>query len=534
MADIRCVDKQGSEFTVSPEALASGFMERGTYYFEIIPESRLFVDDEPLESSRHEAFDAWRWEPGFYAGKVVAELIDTDGKVLATYHFDVAPDQNKLGETSFAAMFDELLAFDIRLLMGNEYARLEVGREGLTSNPHLQYARLKRYGPALLSAFTEVLRKPLTRLHRERTLRPAHQLRRIDRQTLRRALQDPAATALLYNLEQANTSGEVLHFDVPTVFEDLDNPANQALAVVLGETLRRSRYVIAALQKIINGEGDMGARSALTPRLGRRIEFLEGLHSDLRRIQRREPFCSLRQPRISAAGLNAISAHPAYARAYRHGWYVLRPGIDGSSEGERLWISPTWEIYERWCYLQVVAMMKSIYPDLQWRDRWPGTSLDYIRCTGRGIDTQVDVWLQVHCPAFDQPASHGFSSISGARYPDIVVTVESPAGSSFLVMDAKYRVERKWVLEGMVSAHLYRDCLRWKGRKPDLSILLVPRAGGAPLLETMTYQKANGVGVAVLSVEHNGLQAVLKPFARGCTDSESAELPRAATPLPLN
>jgi hypothetical protein len=534
MADIRCVDKQGSEFTVSPEALASGFMERGTYYFEIIPESRLFVDDEPLESSHHEAFDAWRWEPGFYAGKVIAELVDSGGKVLATYHFDVAPDQNKLGETSFAAMLDELLAFDARLLMGNEYAQLEVGREGLTSNPHLQYARLKRYGPALLAAFNEVLRKPLTRLHRERTLRPAHQLRRVDRQTLRRAWQDPAAMALLYNLERANASVEVLHFDVPTVFENLDNPANQALAVVLGEILRRSRHVIAALQKIIDGEGDTGARSALAPRLGRRIEFLEGLHRDLRKIQRKEPFGSLRQPQISAAGLNAISAHPAYARVYRHGWYVLRPGIDGSSEGERLWISPTWEIYERWCYLQVVAMMKSIYPDLQWCDRWPGTSLDYIRCTGRGIDTQVDVWLQVNCPAFDQPASHGFSSISGARYPDIVVTVESPAGSSFIVMDAKYRVERKWVLEGMVSAHLYRDCLRWRGRKPNLSILLVPRAGGAPLLETMTYQQANGVGVAVLSVEHNGLQAVLTPFVPGFTDSESTELSMAAIPWPLN
>lgn len=524
MAIIRCIDKQGSTFTVSPEALVSGFMERGTYYFEIVPASRLFVDDEPLERARHEAFDAWRWEPGFYAGKVIAELVDTSGKVVASYHFDVAPDQNKLGEVSFAAMLDELLAFDTRLLLGNEYAQLEVGHEGRTSNPHLQYARLKRYGPALLSAFTEVLRKPLTQLHRERTLRPTHQLRRIDRQTLRRALQDPAATALLRNPEQASAGSEGLYFDVPTVFEDLDNPANQALAVVLGKALRRSRYVIAALQKIIDGEGDTGARSALAPRLGRRIEFLEGLHSDLRRIQRTEPFCSLRQPRISAAGLNAISAHPAYARAYRHGWYVLRPGIDGSREGERLWISPTWEIYERWCYLQVVAIMKSIYPDLQWHDLWPDSRMDVVRCEGRSSDVQVNVLLQVRCPAFDQPASHGFSSISGKRYPDIVVTVESPAGSSFIVMDAKYRVERKWVLEGMVSAHLYRDCLRWKGRKPDLSILLVPRAGGAPLLETLTYQEAHGVGVAVLSVEHNGLQAVLKPVVPGCTDSESAAL----------
>ncbi|PRA52568.1 MULTISPECIES: DUF2357 domain-containing protein [Pseudomonas] len=533
MAIIRCIDKQGGTFSVSPEVLVSGFMERGTYYFEIVPESRLFVDDEPLAISRHEAFDAWRWEPGFYAGKVIAELVSAGGKLLATYHFDVAADQNKLGELSFAAMLDELLAFDTRLLMGNEYAQLEVGREGRTSNPHLQYARLKRYGPALLSAFAEVVRKPLTRLHRERTLRPAHQLRRIDRQTLRRALQDPAATALLYKPEQDRTSSELLQFDVPTVFENLDNPANQALAVVLGETLRRSRHVIAALQAIIEKERDTGARSALAPRLGRRIEFLEGLHRDLRRIQRIDPFRSLRQPRISAAGLNAISAHPTYARAYRHGWYVLRPGIDGSSEGERMWISPTWEIYERWCYLQVVAVIKSIYPNLQWCDRWPGSRMDVIRCEGRSADIRVDVLLQVRCPAFDQPASHGFSSISGERYPDIVVTVESPAGNSFIVMDAKYRVERKGVLESMVSAHVYRDCLRWKGLKPDLSILLVPRAGGAPLLETPTYQKTNGVGVAVLSVGQNRLLGVLSPFLIGCTGSNTAGPHMAAMPQAL-
>lgn len=518
MSIIRCIDNQGCSFEVTPETLASGFMERGTYYFEIVPEARFFVDDEPLAISRHEAFDAWRWEPGFYAGKVVAELVDCSGKVIATYHFDVAPDRSKLGEVAFAAMLDELLAFDPRLLLGNEYAQLEVGREGRASNPHLQYARLKRYGPTLLSALAEILRKPLTRLHRERSLRLPHQLRRIDRQTLRRAVQDPAATALLYNLERTSANGEVLRFDVPTVFEDFDNPANQALAVVLGEVLRRTRHVINALQKLADGERDIGARSALTPRLGRRIEFLEDLHSDLRKIQRSEPFCSLRQPRITAAGLNAISAHPAYARAYRHGWYVLRPGIDGSRDGERLWISPTWEIYERWCYLQVVTLVKSIYPSLDWRTSWPGASLDHICFTGRGIDMRIDVLLQLRCPAFDRPDNDGFSSISGERKPDIVVTLESPTQRLFIVMDAKYRVDREWVLDGMASAHLYRDCLRWKGRKPDLAVLLVPRGGGAPLLETVDYQRSYGVGVAVLSVEQNGLWAVLERFVGGAGD----------------
>ncbi|MNE95854.1 hypothetical protein D3C80_1939980 [compost metagenome] len=47
------------------------------------------------------------------------------------------------------------------------------------------------------------------------------------------------------------------------------------------------------------------------------------------------------------------------------------------------------------------------------------------------------------------------------------------------------------------------------------------------MLETMNYRKDNGVGVAELSVEHNGLNSVLRPFVRGCADSESAEHPAA-------
>ncbi len=133
--------------------------------------------------------------------------------------------------------------------------------------------------------------------------------------------------------------------------------------------------------------------------------------------------------------------------------------------------------------------MKTIYPNCSGFIVGPAGAWTVIRCEGRTTDTQVDVWLQVRCPAFDHPPSHGFSSISGERRPDIVVTVSSPAGRSFIVIDAKYRVGREWVLEGTESAHMYRDCLRWEGRKTDLSVLLVTRGGGAPLLETMKYRK---------------------------------------------
>jgi hypothetical protein len=50
---------------------------------------------------------------------------------------------------------------------------------------------------------------------------------------------------------------------------------------------------------------------------------------------------------LVAAGLNAISADPVYSRAWDRGWRALRSGVGGSPTEERLWTSPTWEIYER-------------------------------------------------------------------------------------------------------------------------------------------------------------------------------------------
>jgi hypothetical protein len=138
-----------------------------------------------------------------------------------------------------------------------------------------------------------------------------------------------------------------------------------------------------------------------------------------------------------------------------------------------------------------------------------------MRCEGRGADTEVDVWLQVRCPAVDQAKNGEFSSISGERRPDIVITVKSPTGCRFIVMDAKYRVKRESVLNAMTSAHLYHDSLRWKGHRPDLSVLLVPRGGGVPVLETMEYREKNGVGVVVLSIERDGLRKVLERFEKG-------------------
>jgi hypothetical protein len=123
---------------------------------------------------------------------------------------------------------------------------------------------------------------------------------------------------------------------------------------------------------------------------------------------------------------------------------------------------------------------------------------------GKAADVTVEVCYQVRCPAIDQPAHRGFQSLSRERYPDIVVTWDSPSAKRFVVFDAKYRSARASVLDAMESAHIYHDSLRWKGIKPDVSLLLIPRADKVMSLVSPTYHADYGVGAWQIGAESEG------------------------------
>ena len=53
-----------------------------------------------------------------------AELVREDGVVVAQYRLDVSPRPDKLGRDIFGQMLDELWAFDPRLVLGSEPARM--------------------------------------------------------------------------------------------------------------------------------------------------------------------------------------------------------------------------------------------------------------------------------------------------------------------------------------------------------------------------------------------------------------------------
>lgn len=505
MIMLSCIDADGHQFDVVSEQLCAGFKEQGKYCFLCIPDFLLCIDDLPLAVGVRDGHNVWLWSPGYFAGEVCAELLDSQGELVARYRLDVSPSVDKLGRESFERMLEQIFAFDPALLFGTESAQFGIGSQGLVVSPHLQYVRLRRYGDQLIKALRQVAGRPLVSLRQERDWLPAQKVQRLDRQSLRQILRDPAALALLKAEVPSSDSSEV-RFDVPSVYEDQDNPANHALAMVLSEVSRRCRYVMAALEQMVANECFSETRSPLAPRLRRRIDYLKSLHLALRKLQGVQPFCNQRRRQVTAAGLNAISAHPIYARAYRFGWYMLRAGLQGASKDESLWISPTWEVYERWCYAMVVEQLKNLYPMLKWQRHDYSKREDCMLWSGVGHGLEIDIWLQVSCPALDQKAYREFSSISRQRYPDIVVTVRKEANEHFIVMDAKYRSSRSAVLDAMASAHLYHDSLRWRGRRPDCVLLLIPQGGAVPLLESQQYRQENSVGVVAVCDEASALE----------------------------
>lgn len=512
MVTLRLHDQAGVVSELCEGTVNSGFRELGSYLFSAsVDGASLFIDEAPADPVwiDIDGVQGWQWKPGFYAGQVVAELVSGAGQLLAEYRIDVSPDPSKLGADVFNEMLDDLYAFDPTLLLGTEAAQTSIGVSGDVVSPLLAYARLRRHAADLLKAMQTVTKEPLKKLRRERTLVPYHRVRRLDAASTRRMLRRPGTAAFLHNngiLDERN----IPLLEVARSTDDLDNPANRALTATLLAVRRRCVQVADALKGMANKETDE-TRTPLKPRLARKLEFLTGLAEKLAKLSRLEPYASVSRAEVTANGLTAISAHPSYARAYRFGWSVLRSGVAGEARDESLWLSPTWEIYERWCFTRVAACLRERFGGLTWRmDQW-GVRKDCIRLIGVGSSMRIEASLQTTFRS-GGGSSNGLRSVSLELKPDLLITMLSDGEQRMLVLDAKYRTSRQNVLDAMRSAHLYHDALRWNGERADCSLLLVPRGGGVPWLEDPNFHATHRVGVHVLAPDSlsSGLHALLE------------------------
>ena len=479
----------------------AGFCELKEAAFPIAGEEwRLLVDDAPLDRARREDAECWIWSPGFHAGTVRAELVRIGERKGVEYLLDVSPDPGKIGQLQFQQMVREIWSFDASLVLGDEAAGTHIGEAGDREDPAVRYMRLARYADELMSSAGAISRQPHRTLRAARRQVALHRVRRADIRTAIAAI--AGETAMLFT-EDASETGQVPEggvplFDVPISEETYDSAANRTMAALLTQVIVAVDEVTSAIELRLRSEGDEDARHELARRWPRRRDTLRELREAVGRIGGREPFRSIKRREMTSAGLTAIAAHPLYARTQQIIWRMTRPGYEGARLDEWSSMSPTWSIYESWCFIAIVSHLE------EWLDKWKWTrsnpSEGRYCVTGKSGSRTVAVHLQKSFSYSSPPPKSGLWSVSAHLIPDIVIVLSDGDRSSFLVLDAKYRRGRQNVLDGMRSAHIYRDALRLGTFPPVLSLLLVPAdAEDAEWTMQPAFRAAHGVGVVVLS-----------------------------------
>ncbi|WP_080432787.1 nuclease domain-containing protein [Burkholderia ubonensis] len=499
----------GRSWQVPPGGVASGFVEGGVYSLRVeTPHAFILVDEIPL--SRQPGQQTWSWTPGFYAGRVDAEVLDDGGRLIATFGLDVGPSPDKLGQPQFLCMVSEILSTMPALLLGDGAMLSQFNQDGDIASFEVAYARMRRYGKACLGAMRAVCQHPLTQLQQQRRMVQPHQVRRLDVRTIQELSRTRAACPLL-GMNQGDPV-DLSRVTVPHVEPTFDHAANRTIAVMVDRMLGRVAGLGRQFASTVEQQDER-----LSLRVSRRLSVLAALDDGLRGIRRSKVFSAVTRPEVSATGLNAISAQPDYARAFQLAWKALNMGVLGDDADDPLPMGPTWQIYERWCFVRVSALLEEIAPEAGWRFAAGGSDRIHSRVHGCLNGDAVTLHLQPTFHAWDQPSARGFRSLSRQREPDLVLTVESSEGRRFMVLDAKYRVTRSYVLDAMQSAHIYQNSLTWHGEHPRGSFLLLPKGGAVDWLSDSAFQDEFAVGAFELapSNDASALAERLSRFLQG-------------------
>ncbi|ANG64883.1 hypothetical protein A8C75_21965 [Marinobacterium aestuarii] len=455
-------------------------------------DAQLFVDDAPLSKDPTGLY--WCWEPGFFAGEVVAELELPGQRDPWRFRLEVSPHQNKTGKAQYLEYIEQIADYDIDLLMGAEPGRTGLGGHSCDLQLWIRYVRLRSFITRYLAALRTVAERPVVRLSHRREQVPIQLARRVDNQSIRRLAANPQLLSAIAR-QQGNAGAVVLddnRLDVPFIEPTLDNPANRLMAGQLSDVLRLTVWLTERLTSLRLSPSD--TQTDLAARLPRRAAFLSATHKRLLKLSRSQPFSGARQTWGDVAGLNAVSGHPHYDLAYRLGTRILRNGLSEQTVDEQHYLAPTWQVYENWCFVVLAQALEGQLPEFKWRLRKGASYADRLLEGACGA-ARIRLYFQLTCPSLGNTNSHGYCSISRERRPDLVLEYKYNDEIRYLCLDSKYTASRAGILDAMASAHVYHDSIRGNGQAPVISALLVPANQGAELLEQQDYFDNHGVGV---------------------------------------
>lgn len=459
--------------------------ERATYLLLAPASATVRLGALPLQWSG--AHGGWLVPVSWWAAEQVLHVRAPDGEHRLPLRAE--PEAGKLTGDEWAALLADLDAWLPAVTAGEEGG--EHGGHALAGVPlPLLAAALAGTVGALLDAVTALLRSPRTAARTFDDQRRLHTVRRADAGVVRWLGRHPAAARQMDWRAQERAQDPFVR--VVATEEGTDHPANRYLAGQLRRVAAVLREAGDALLARRGQEGELTDAVAWAHARGSRCHVA----SDA--LSRRVRECWLgRLPsgEPTEAALSVVRGDPVYRRVHRLCDALLRPRWSAAATAVAP-VRPSFTLYEVWTLLWLARALE--------REVGPGTWRRLARLhtrTGGGAEWRGPGARLVFNPTFrswpprDERLPH---SLTGARRPDLVLTLETPEGPTWFALDAKYRVGRAAIEDAFTSVHVYRDALRWPafGGAPRGVLLVAPRrtAGTEPWFEEGFHARF-GMGV---------------------------------------
>lgn len=497
---------------------------------------RLLLGDVNQGAGRYERTNelSWRWDVRDYVGEVTVGLERADGKsIWAVQEIVVDPHRHKLTREQFAAMIADInTEATIAYSLSPATQRIELGQHrqclGLAQ---MEYIR-QQIEP-LRRAVEAIARRPRRILKHEDACVELSRIRAADDRSLSWLLAHPDELTPV-NLPNVPAGAQVLHRQMaghlPTriqitrrlVSHDVyENRLLKHFLRRLNTVLRRTKARLTETKQDSVGV-DEPVRRLARRRLGELRGYRHIVYNllDLDFLQEVGPLNRFRPV------TQALRRDPFYARfytLYRQFERAITP-FDGAPF--RLSLEKTWQLYEYWCFFQVISALRTLVGDDLEFNAWSllQPHADRVSLALPEAEVQINKRLNVFFQkSYTYYNEKRLGTYSHTMRPDISIEVYGVDGhvERIILLDPKYRVSDPSINQAMDDLHRYKDAIVGPEgqRLVTTALVLCPDAGRAKSLYfNRDYIRAHGLGAIAICPGSDGgvddVSALMSHLAR--------------------
>ncbi|MBL0404443.1 hypothetical protein JKG68_10730 [Microvirga aerilata] len=499
--------------------------------------SGVVIDHRQRDTVEGGYIQQWEIEIFVWAGCSVFSVSEESGEEHRLT-LDVAPHEEKFGAARFREMLHELAETNKDLLWGLSPGAVAATR-GSDSPPIVHPTIIEADLPAVLDAIRQLRADPLLLQERRREVLPLSRNRRPDHRTLKWMLSRGQSQIALKSIsDNSDLPDPRLVVDQSTVFVTSNHPATRYIKSLLGRLQRSLRLTARAFESVARGSGEGHlADNETRARAAYLGSVVTRAVAEIQTTLRGSLFKDLEPLPLTETTLQAIGGHPLYGRIQTMVRRLLEPGLDLAdrdvpSEGLMGALRPTFDLFE---LLVLSRLQRALTQTLgaQWqideRPFTPGALLSHDGSSTRqwiahskSDRTRVELTYQPEFGAYAESKTElGRRSLSGKRRPDFTLSVwDKQTLVAWTIIDAKYRASRQSIHDALADIHIYRDSLRWHGRRCDSAFIVVPALAPDAIRYSHTdYLLEHNFGALVLDrkpAEPINGQCSLQPALRSC------------------